>query len=449
MLEAKLGFIAPVISIPRKINALGAVAKSNGKWRRITDLSEPEGNALNELVDAPPFQFESIDDAVQVITQFKVVVACKFDLQAAYRQVPVHVDHWDLCGFVWEGVRYVDLRLCFGYRRAPFVFWKISNFIKRVALGYFGVRFIIPYLDDFLIISPGDSLEAAFANASHDFQRFESCLYELGWEIARHKVVTPSLDLTFLGIRLNLVERSLSVPDEKLTDLLDTLEKFSQRKFATKKQLQKLVGLVNFACKVVRGGRTFLRRMIDELNLASDKNKPVQLSYDFQLDVLWWLKFARAWNGKAVMIDPWPIDSRRFVVDASGKASAAIFDYEYLVYILEPPFSTWHINATEFLSVVLAAKRWGPLWSGHRVIVESDNTTTVAAIYKGSSASREIMRMLRHLFWISAKFNFHITARHISGSCNELADAASRLDHATLFDAGISMVLCPEPTVDD
>ena len=38
------------------------------------------------------------------------------------------------------------------------------------------------------------------------------------------------------------------------------------------------------------------------------------------------------------------------------------------------------------------------------------------------------MDALRHMFWLSALFNFKLTARHISGQCNIIADAVSRID---------------------
>ena len=54
------------------------------------------------------------------------------------------------------------------------------------------------------------------------------------------------------------------------------------------------------------------------------------------------------------------------------------------------------------------------------------------------------MRRLRDLFWISAKFNFHLVAQFVPGLQNTLADAASRLNLDLLVSNGLSMVECPE-----
>lgn len=52
---------------------------------------------------------------------------------------------------------------------------------------------------------------------------------------------------------------------------------------------------------------------------------------------------------------------------------------------------------------------------------------TVASLNKGSSRNNFVMQCLRKLFWLSASFNFNITARHLPGCLNIGADAASRL----------------------
>ena len=47
-------------------------------------------------------------------------------------------------------------------------------------------------------------------------------------------------------------------------------------------------------------------------------------------------------------------------------------------------------------------------------------------INKGSTSNPLVMDTLRHLFWLSAFFNFKLTARHIPGQCNIIAGAISR-----------------------
>lgn len=336
--------------------------------------------------------------------------------------------------------------MCFGLSIAPYIFWRISNFIARTARVHYHLEHVTPYIDDFFLLSSGDTLEEAYEAARANHDRFHQVLVDLGWPIAEEKVELPCTDIVFLGIRFNLDTRQLSIPPEKLQQILQELHSFQSRDTATKRELEQLVGKLNFAAKVVKGGRTFLRRMIDDINTVEDHNALICLSDTFRLDVKWWLDFSSQWNGKEMMIDPTPIGSTRFVTDASRIGICAVFDSEFIVRYNDETTDSWHINDLECLAVFLAAKRWAPRWRNRHLVVESDNTTTVAAINRGSSRSTLIMAMLRDLFWLSAKFNFHLTARYISGKSNTLADAGSRRNFDAMFniDPSLSMVPCPD-----
>ena len=64
--------------------------------------------------------------------------------------------------------------------------------------------------------------------------------------------------------------------------------------------------------------------------------------------------------------------------------------------------------------------------------------TTVAAINRGTSRNPFLMACLWGLFWLSAQFNFHITARFIPGVSNTVPDDISRV-----HEPGRLSKLCP------
>ena len=72
----------------------------------------------------------------------------------------------------------------------------------------------------------------------------------------------PSTTLTFLGLELDTVKFEIRLPEDKLVALRNEVKKLVMQKSATLKQLQSLIGMLNFACQVVPPGRTFLRRLI-------------------------------------------------------------------------------------------------------------------------------------------------------------------------------------------
>jgi len=105
-------------------------------------------------------------------------------------------------------------------------------------------------------------------------------------------------------------------------------------------------------------------------------------------------------------------------------------DWFYHNFSLDSPeWDTLHVNHKETLAIVLAATRWGRLWSNQRVVihVHSDNQAAVHIINKGTTGNPLVMQALRALLWLSAVNNFHITTVYLEGANNTLADSISRI----------------------
>ena len=53
----------------------------------------------------------------------------KFDIESAYRIVPVHPEDCFLLGMCWQGNLFIDLALPFGLHSAPFIFNAIADLL--------------------------------------------------------------------------------------------------------------------------------------------------------------------------------------------------------------------------------------------------------------------------------------------------------------------------------
>ena len=226
---------------------------------------------------------------------------------------------------------------------------------------------------------------------------------------------------------------TMTLPADKLAELNTVVLEF-QNKRASKKQLQRLAGKLNWACRVVYlvyGGRTFLRRILDTMNELSPSEK-FRLDSSFRSDIAWWVNFLRIFNGTRMFLDQ--LVTVDVSTDACSVAAGGYFrgDWFYHHFSLDSPeWQNLHINHKETLAIVLAAQRLGPLWSNQRVVIHSDNQATVQIINKGITASPVVMNALRTLFWLSALYNFHITAVYLAGTDNALADSISRMHETT------------------
>ena len=89
-------------------------------------------------------------------------------------------------------------------------------------------------------------------------------------------------------------------------------------------------------------------------------------------------------------------------------------------------FAAASIAPKELLPIILAAGTWGHLWAGKTILCHSDNEAVVNVINTGSCKEPHLAHMMRCLFFIEAKFNFIITAKHIPGKSNTDADNLSR-----------------------
>ena len=63
---------------------------------------------------------------------------------------------------------------------------------------------------------------------------------------------------------------------------------------------------------------------------------------------------------------------------------------------------------------------------GEHVLVHCDNMAVVEAIKAKSSHDKQLMHMLRSMHFLGAQHNVRVSAQHIPGIQNSLADALSR-----------------------
>ena len=121
-----------------------------------------------------------------------------------------------------------------------------------------------------------------------------SLLYELGFNFNWNKVEGPSQVLTFLGIAVNTVYSTLTLPPDKLEEFQHLLLQFKYKCRATAFQLQSLslAGKLNWATQTVTGDRCFLRRILDCMNSIKKSPSQGRITQDFKLDIEWLLEYA-------------------------------------------------------------------------------------------------------------------------------------------------------------
>ena len=445
--ELDEGRISNVEDKPTCIHALGAVPKSSGGYRTITDCSRPEGKSVNAHSTslAPKFQFKNIEYAVDMLEQDDMMSV--IDIKSAYRAVPINPEHWTLQGFRWpengEVKMYIDHRMCFGVRTGPYYFNLISNFIHDTMVESHNIR-LMNYLDDFLVIGGDkDSCEAAQAKVI-GFIRY------LGFHISWHKVTPPSKSVQYLGIIVDSELMELRMPSDKLERLRTLLCKYSDASFIGRKELESLTGLLAHCSQCVRGGRTFCRRLYDLYKYMVNKGaKRAWITDIVREDIKWWKCFATIFNGVSAMNNE--VYHEDIYTDASKKGFGAHLGSDWLAgtwgtvadlqmgdtsghcHIASPPISDIYdeenINELELWAVLSSLIRWQDHFKGKSVNVFTDNMQVYHNILSGRSRNVTNMSWIREIFWLCAIMNICLIPNYVPTQDNVVADTLSRLPY--------------------
>ena len=244
----------------------------------------------------------------------------KLDIKHAFHLCPVHPSDWPYLGYKWLDQYFVDLRLPFGSRSSPFIFNQFAEALLWILICVFGIPHIINYLDDFFLCA------SSFEECENDMAKLKLAFSELGVPLAPDKVIGPATVITYLGIEINSVSETIRLPTEKFNELRILLQQWELRKKCTKRELLSLIGSLSFACKVVKPGRMFLRRLIDLSTSVTNLNHHISLSSEARADIHWWIDFLPSWNGvELIQQDLVTSHSLRLFTDASLLGFGAVY----------------------------------------------------------------------------------------------------------------------------
>ena len=427
--EMQKGRTCPSPLVPWQCSKFGVIPKKHqpGEWRLILDLSAPQGGSINDGISKQhsSLQYVSVLDMAKQVYHFgKGALMAKSDIKSAFRIVPVHPEDRLLLGVQWDNRFYVDTVLPFGLRSAPKIFNALADALVWIAKQK-GAHFLEHYLDDFITIGEPLSTECL----SNLEVLLDTCR-SLGIPIAEDKTVLPTTLITFLGIEIDSVAQELRLPDDKLTRISSSLQTWSSRKSATKKELQSLAGTLEDAARIIRPGKTFLRRLYEAIASLAKPHHHIRLNAALRSDVGWWQAFIREWNGISLLSAICPSTPTTSITsDTSGSwGCGAFWDcfWFQLAWDNFPDYVNENIATKELLPIVIAAAIWGKHWYGEIVLCRCDNEAVVQVLSKRSCKSQSLMHLLRCLFFFEAHFSFHMIAIHIKGTTNELADDLSR-----------------------
>lgn len=420
---------------PIAVSPINSVPKKESLERRvIVDLSFPEDKSVNNgilkdqyLGETISVHYPTIDNLIDLIKKKgKGCHLFKRDLKRAYRQIYLDPGDIHLLGYKWRGHIYFDRVLTMGLRSAAYICMRTTSAIRFMCLK--NDIDILNYLDDLAGCELPEKSKFAFNFLG---ELLKCCGIEESMEKATH----PSTKMVFIGILFDTENLTISIDENRLSEIIDLVTVWLDKCSCSKKELQSLLGKLNYVSQCVRPGRLFVSRLLNWLREISDIDT-VSIPEDFKLDLLWWKTFLPMYNGISMMLsDEWASADQLLAVDAcltgcGGWMNGRFFHTSFPKFILD---QNLHINLCELLTIMVALKLWGSYFSSKKILINCDNLVSVRVLNTGATRNTFLQSCLREICFIAAVNNFDVKAKHIAGCENRIPDSLSRWDLNSKF----------------
>ena len=183
-------------------------------------------------------------------------------------------------------------------------------------------------------------------------------IVNLGLPLNKDKIESPNTTMVIMGIEIDTVRRTISIPPTKLDEIVQEVNAFDQKTYMYKRELQSLLGKLLYISKIVQLVRGFLNPMLQALRRMHGQR--AKINTEFKKDLGWFRKFLQVFNG-CTSFDNWTGESDNVCfIDASLQGLGAICDNQfYSVHLPNHIASGGPILVFEMLNVLVALKLWG------------------------------------------------------------------------------------------
>lgn len=420
---------------PHMVHPLGVVEKE-GKQRLILDATATQ---LNKHLYAPKFQLPSHARILPTLTH-RMYLA-KADLKSGFLQLPIRERERTFVGFKHPitGKWCVFHRLPFGLGPATFLFQTFTVALKLCLRTVLNIDAEV-YIDDWLFFHLMENMTAT------QLKQFECLCDYLGIIVNHKKSEGPAQALNFLGLRMDLLSCKLQLPEEKRQRYRANILRLTLADNPSMDLLAQVAGQIVHIASVHRHGWSHTQPLWDVL-YAEDtmwtkkalKRASFTQSSELIECLIWWAKALaspierKIWiasnnslllweQSTAVTIPDRPLT---ITTDASSTGWGASCGTHTLDGIWTKHQAALSNNWRETRAVLHAIHTWSFVRQC-RVLVLTDNSTTMAVINQRRPSAPGLLRLADQLSASEATRKIEIVALHLPGKLNGLSDALSR-----------------------
>ena len=364
---------------------------------------------LNKFVDYHHFKMDTFHTALKLIRPGCFMASV--DLKDAYYSIPIAEEDRKLLMFQWKGKYYQFTCLPNGLSSAPRIVTKI---LKPV---YACLRSVghtcMGHIDDSLLI--GQSFNSCHRNILDTV-----CLFtNLGFTVHPVKsVLQPQQKIDFLGFVLYIITMTVTLTDAKAMKVRSACENLLLQTTATIRSVAQVIGFLVSSFPAVEFAEMHYRHLELDKICALRANKG---NFDSVMSLSAQSKTELTRCVNNVLTASKPISCGNpdltLTTDASNVGWGAVCG----------DTSTGGFWSLELKAVLLGLKSLCGVFSEEHILVQSDNTTTVAYINAmGGIKSIPCNEMATMIWDWCLNHNIWLSAIHIPGSKNIQADKESR-----------------------
>ena len=392
--------------------------------RVIIDMTFPRASSVNAYImkntvcgEVRQHALPTVDNLVaDIVNMGSHCYLSTADVSRAYKNFSSDPLSWPLLGMEWEGKFYCDTTMPFGARASSASMQRIATAIVRILRDDGVVAHM--YLDDLVIVSPSRE------RAQKDYTRAKQLLQELGLPEAKDKAQPPAQLVRWLGIEVNTGDMTLSVPEDKLGQTLDQVDRVIKKRSITRKTLQSMLGRLLHIAKCVRPARLFVSKLLEALR--GMKGFYINVNSEMRCDLRWFIEFGRAWNGVA-MIHKKKVDIDIYVDACLTGVGGTDGRYAYFKRVCPDNDPVVCITELEAANVGIGLHTLiSEEHRGSHIRVHCDNEGAVSVFSTGRGRNKVLLDCARKTWLIQARLDIKITYVHVPGVDNEVADKLSR-----------------------
>ena len=242
------------------ISSIFAVPKKDGTQRPVVNLKP-----LNIFVQKCHFKMEGIQMVKELLRKDDWMVSV--DLKDAYLSVPVASDHRKYLRFRWKNQIYEFQCLPFGLSSAPRTFTKMLKPVMAI-LRQRGMRSIV-FIDDILLMA--HSSQGLVEQTQEVIQLLQLLGFRINWE---KSVLSPCQMITYLGFVINSKQMMLSLPEEKLQNIVDDCKMALSQKLLSVRTLARIIGRMTAATQAIPTAPLHYRALQNAKNKALSPSSP-------------------------------------------------------------------------------------------------------------------------------------------------------------------------------